>query len=238
MRRRPFLFMLFVALAVSAPAVRGANAQAKSSTSGDVLETVEWTWAEKPVKPDSALPNVLLIGDSITRGYYPQVAKLLNGQANCYLFASSIASGASRLPVQLDAYFKMMDVSFKVVHFNNGMHGWGYTEKAYAAGLPGMIAVIRSHQPSATLIWATTTPVHKDELNGATNARIEERNGLALAIMQAQKLAVDDQHTLMEAHDDLHRGNVHYKDEGSAAQAQQVVSQLKTYLVSPASTAR
>ena len=33
----------------------------------------------------------------------------------------------------------MMGLKFAVIHFNNGMHGWGYTEPQYAAGLPGGI---------------------------------------------------------------------------------------------------
>src|ERR1700733_12110149 len=97
-----------------------------------VTEKIEWTYSDQPATANPALPNVLLIGDSITRAYYPAVAKNLDGNANCYYFATSASIGDERLPHQLAEYYKMIGVSFDVVHFNNGMHGWGYSEGEYA----------------------------------------------------------------------------------------------------------
>jgi hypothetical protein len=34
-------------------------------------EEIEWTWEVRPVHADAKLPNVLLLGDSITRYYFP-----------------------------------------------------------------------------------------------------------------------------------------------------------------------
>src|SRR5690348_13850748 len=124
---------------------------AAAQTRLPITEKIEWTWSDRPVKPVAGLPNVLLEGDSITRGYYPAVEKDLSGVANVYLFATSACSGDPRLPAQLRDYFKMMDIKFAVVHFNNGMHGWGYTEAQYAAGLPKMIAAIKAAAPGAKL---------------------------------------------------------------------------------------
>ena len=44
-------------------------------------ETVEWIDVWLPHTNDDKLPRVLLIGNSITRGYYPKVKKLLKGKA-------------------------------------------------------------------------------------------------------------------------------------------------------------
>lgn len=44
-------------------------------------ETVEWIDVWLPHTNDDKLPRVLLIGNSITRGYYPKVEKLLKGKA-------------------------------------------------------------------------------------------------------------------------------------------------------------
>jgi hypothetical protein len=44
----------------------------------------------RPPHPDDSLPNVLLVGDSITRNYFPEVTRQLKGVANVYLMASSI----------------------------------------------------------------------------------------------------------------------------------------------------
>jgi hypothetical protein len=68
-----------------------------------ITEKIEWTWTDRPDTPSTAPPNVLLVGDSITRAYYPEVAKQLSGEANVYLFATSASSGDPRLPQQLGA---------------------------------------------------------------------------------------------------------------------------------------
>jgi hypothetical protein len=52
---------------------------------------------------------------------------------------------------------------FDVVHFNNGMHGWAYSEEEYGRALPGLLQVIRKCAPNAKLIWANTTPVRSGE---------------------------------------------------------------------------
>jgi hypothetical protein len=72
------------------------------------------------------LPTAQKIGhsNSITRNYYPEVQRQLADVANVYLFAASTSIGDSRLPHQLDEFSAMEAVPFKVVHFNNGMHGW------------------------------------------------------------------------------------------------------------------
>jgi lysophospholipase L1-like esterase len=195
-----------------------------------ITEKIEWTWTDRAEKPDAALPNVLLVGDSITRGYFPAVSEQLKGVANIYLFATSTADD-TRLPAQLHDYFSMMGVKFAVVHFNNGMHGWGYTEAEYAAGLLPMINALHAGAPTAKLIWTSTTPVRKDSATGgATNARIDERNRLAAAIVARQKLPIDDQHALMLPHADLHSDDVHFKEEGSAMQAAQVAAAVRAAL--------
>jgi lysophospholipase L1-like esterase len=196
-----------------------------------ITEKVEWTWTDRPEAAVAGLPNVLLVGDSITRGYYPATVKELSGVANVYLFATSCASGDARLPGQLRDYFNMMGLSFAVVHFNNGMHGWGYSEAQYAGGLPGMMAALREGAPRAALIWATTTPVLHDSASGeATNARIDERNRLAAGVMSRAGIATDDQHGLMVKHPELHNGDVHFTEAGSALEAGQVAEFIRQAL--------
>lgn len=206
-----------------------AQAQ-QNTTRKSILERIEWTWAQQPENSESSLPNVLLLGDSITRAYYPKVAKLLNGRANCYLFATSAASGDPRLSSQIRNYFAMMHLRFAVIHFNNGMHGWGYTDSAYAAGLPGLVETLRAEAPSAKLLWASTTPVHARDSSGATNARIDKRNAAALSVMRRFHIPLDDQHGLMSRHDNLHNGNVHYSARGSTLQAKQAVRLIEMLL--------
>ena len=60
-------------------------------------EEIEWTWEVRPAHADAKLPNVLLLGDSITRAYFPEVQRQLDGVANVYLMASSTSVGDPRL---------------------------------------------------------------------------------------------------------------------------------------------
>ena len=125
----------------------------------------------------------------------------------------------------------MMGLRFAVIHFNNGMHGWGYTEQEYARGLPGMIRSLREGAPHAALVWASTTPVLHDSTKGeSSNARIDERNRLAAEIMVREGIAIDDQHALMLKHADLHNGDVHFTDAGYAVQAEQVARSVRAEL--------
>jgi hypothetical protein len=120
---------------------------------------------------------VLLIGDSISRNYFPAVTKDLAGVANVYLMASSASVGDPRLPRQIREFAAMEHVPFRIVHFNNGMHGWDYTEAQYKAAFPEFLHTVRSLVTSdRDLVWGTITPVRPKAFNGATNERIDARN--------------------------------------------------------------
>src|SRR3981081_2898230 len=67
-------------------------------------EEIEWTWEVRPVQANPKLPNVLLLGDSITRNYYPEVTRQLSGVANVYLMASSTSLGDPRLVRQIEEF--------------------------------------------------------------------------------------------------------------------------------------
>jgi hypothetical protein len=217
MRKRSLL-LLFLA-----PILLLTHAPAQTHS---ITEKIEWTWADRPEHPDPKLPNVLLIGDSITRAYYPDTSRLLAGKANCYLFATSASSGDPRLLKQISSLVDIMPANFAVIHFNNGMHGWGYTEQQYGQGLPAFVIAVRKLSPSARLIWASTTPVRKPTTAGATNERVHQRNQLALAVMKRTHITIDDQETLMLQHQDLHQDDVHFTLAGSAIQAQQVAQTI------------
>jgi lysophospholipase L1-like esterase len=204
------------------------RAHAQEPTS--IPEQIEWTWEVRPSHPDPKLPNVLLVGDSITRNYFPGVTEGLTGSANVYLFAASTSVGDPRLSHQLQEFLKLEGVPFSVIHFNNGMHGWAYTEAQYKAAFPEYLQTLHSLAPTAKLIWATITPVRPDASNGATNPRVEARNGIANALVSAQNIPIDDQHELMTHHQDLYQDSVHFNKSGSAIQAEQVVKFIRDAL--------
>jgi hypothetical protein len=190
------------------------------------LEKVEWTWADRPATVDARLPNVLLLGDSITRGYYEPVEERLAGKANVYLFATSAAVGASMLPEQIRAYRTMVGIRFDVVHLNNGMHGSTFSEAEYRAHYPAFLGTVKRQWPTAKCIVATTTPVRTDSEDTPANSRIVVRNATAVADAQRSGCLIDDQHALMLQHQDLHDGNVHYTAAGSRVQAEQAAASI------------
>jgi hypothetical protein len=121
-------------------------------------------------------------------------------------------------------------VKFNVVHFNNGMHGWAYTEKEYAGSFPRYLATLRKIASGANFIWASTTPVRKDDPAGPSNERIKVRNAEALRIVNHDSIGVDDQYALMLRYPTLYLDDVHFNPEGSSVQGKQVVSTIEKYL--------
>jgi len=209
-RTLPTRYAAAIALVVAALA---GVALSSSAYAQSKPEEIEWTWEVRPQHVDATLPNVLLVGDSISRNYFPEVTRNLRGIANVYLMASSICIGDPRLPEELISFAKMEGVQFRVVHFNNGMHGWDYSEAEYKAGFPAYLAALHQIAPDAAFIWATTTPVRKEKEPGPTNARIDARNAIAVTFLHG--ITVDDQHALMAKHADLYRDDVHFNDDGS-----------------------
>ena len=198
-------------------------------------EEIEWTWEVRPAHADVKLPNVLLLGDSITRAYFPEVGRQLAGVANVYLMASSTSVGDPRLARQIEEFSSAEGVAFGVVHFNNGMHGWAYSEREYREAFAAFLAEIRTIAPKAALIWATTTPVKKDTEKdaatpGPTNARVMARNAIAEELVKPAGIAIDDQHGLMLKNTELHQDNVHFSEEGAAIQGKQAAEMIRELL--------
>jgi len=196
-----------------------------------IPEPIEWTWEVRPPHPDAKLPNVLLLGDSISRNYFPQVAKDLGGVANVYLMASSTCVGDPRLPHQIAEFARLENIHFRVVHFNNGMHGWGYTEAQFKASFPLLIAAVRTLAgKDGAPVWANITPVKDDAAGGATNPRIDARNAIALTMVMDENIPVDDQHSLMMKHLDLYKDSVHFNPAGANIMGDQAAATIRAAL--------
>jgi hypothetical protein len=217
------LIALWLAIACAGPLVGQKPAT--------IPEEIEWTWEVRPPHPDAQLPNVLLLGDSISRDYFPQVSKDLDGVANIYLMSFSTSVGDPRLMHQIAEFAAMEKVRFRVVHFNNGMHGWDYSEAQYQAAFPQFLRDVRSVlDKGGASIWANTTPVRVDATEGATNARIDERNSIAEKIVKAAGIPIDDQHSLMAGHRDLYQDDVHFNPGGANLQGDQAASAIRSAL--------
>jgi lysophospholipase L1-like esterase len=170
------------------------------------------------------LPRVLLIGDSITQGYYPKVAERLKGKASIARLTTSKSVGDPALLAEVALVLDQC--RFDVVHFNNGLHGFGYSEAEYRKCFPELIAVIRKHAPKAKLIWATTTPMRKTgdlAVVAAGTNRVKARNKIAEEFVSGESIAVDDLYRLVKDHPEYWSADgVHFNGKGIDVQAEQV----------------
>ncbi len=191
-----------------------------ASAEQPVRERIEWAdiWVTDADKED--LPRVLLIGDSITRGYFGEVEKHLAGKAYCARLTTSKCASDPFFPDEVQLLLKQY--RFAVIHFNNGLHGWGYTEEQYRDGLLRLMKTFREHGAGAKLIWATTTPIrNRDDLQqmGERTERVKARNQIVAEIMKEAGIATDDLYGLVEQHPDWQSGDgVHFNGKGKVAQ--------------------
>ena len=200
----------------------------------DARESIEWCDIWISHANETNLPRVLLIGDSITRAYYPEVEKNLAGKAYVGRLASSAFISDPALLQQIEMI--LSQYKFDVIHFNNGMHGWQHGEKEYADAFPKYLKTIQKYAPHAKLIWADTTPLKvspqlpPDNQTQATDERIAARNAIAEKIVRAEGIPVDNLNTPMLGHPGYHSDNVHFNDQGIVIQAAQVAAQIAKQL--------
>lgn len=191
-------------------------------------EDMEWCniWVSHAGKQD--LPRVLLIGDSVTQGYGPDVEKQLDGKAYVARLATSRCVGDPVLLAEVSAV--LGGSMFDVIHFNNGLHGIGsVSEKEFAEFLPQLLAHIRKLAPKAKLIWASSTPSHvagKFEQADARNENVKERNRIAAELMAKENIPVDDLYSLMIQHPECCADTLHYNAAGKVMQGAQVAAEI------------
>jgi hypothetical protein len=210
--------------------IESSSLRAQNPTS--ILEEIEWTWEVRPQRADPKFPNVLL-GDSITSNYFPQVTEDLRGVADVYLMASSTSVGAPRLSHQIAEFAATQRVSFAVVHFNNGMHGWGYTDHNSSLNFP------RSFEPFGPFRVAASSygppSLQSSQRQPAAPPIPTSTRGVpsAQAFMEAEKIPVDDQHALLTQHPDLYEDGVHFNKVGSAIMGGQAATIIKRVRETP-----
>ena len=195
-------------------------------------ERFEWcdTWVENAHKPSSL--RALLVGDSIVRGYYRGVAARLKGKVNLARFTTSAFVGDPMFLQQMDCMLK--SYPFDLIHFNNGLHGSGYTEEDYKAGLTAALDRIAQLQPSAKLILVTSTPRRTPrnlQQLTAGNARVEARNRILRQAAETREVPVDDLYGLVIDHPGYHSNDgTHFAQAGKEKQAQKVAEMVKSVL--------
>ncbi len=163
------------------------------------------------VQNDPRLPRVLLIGDSVSRGYTQAVRKALAGKANVHRAPANCGPTASGLK-NIDVW--LGDGKWDVIHFNFGIHDRGTPLVDYTERLERLI--LRMQKTDAKLIWASTTPIPDDPARKQTAASIVERNRAAAELMARHGIAVDDLFSAVTPHlaEMQNPGDVHFNAKG------------------------
>ena len=194
------------------------------STQNIVRENIEWCRIWVPGINQTDKPRILLIGDSITEGYSGTVEKLLEGKAYVARLSTSKSLGD---PLYLDEVKMVLaNTTFKVIHFNNGMHGGGYNETEYQRDYKKLVALLKKNAPGSKLICATTTAQRTsnqlDKLTSFTD-RIKARNDIAREAIKGQGIKIDDLYALLENRPEFYsQDGTHSNDKGIEAEGQQV----------------
>jgi len=180
-------------------------------------EDVEWSDIRHFDCNRRDLPRVLLIGDSIVKGYRETVRDVLSNEFLVSAFSSSRCVGDSALTTELELAVAAFPPA--IVHFNNGLHGWFTNESAYEAGLRSTLGMIRRMIPEVLLLLATTTPMRvRGELaqfDGAHHQRIMARNTAMGRVSLEEGYRVNDLHALVANQPVLYDPDaIHFTGEG------------------------
>ena len=196
------------------------------------------------VKPD--LPKVLVIGDSISLGYFSRVRVLLKGKAVVRHNAGN--AGPTMLGIaNIERW--LGNTKWDVIHFNWGlwdMYGWSYvnverTPELYEKRLEQLVS--RLEKTGAKLIWGTTTPVcteaewtmqRKYKKDVLITPELEKKyHDAAMRVMKKHHIQVDDLYGCIKpdyAKYTLGPKNVHYNKGGYNLLGKQVAKTIEATL--------
>ena len=187
--------------------------------------------------------QVLIIGDSISIGYFEPTKELLGDVAEVYHNPGNAQHTAHGLA---SLYEWLSDTRWDVIHFNHGLHDLKYIDEQgrrvdpnvgrqqipideYRRNLDALARRLR--KTHAKLIFATTTPVPEDA-KGRISGDSKRYNDVALTVIKKYKIPVNDLYTfVLERLDSIQRPrDVHFTKEGSRLLAKQVALHIRRAL--------
>lgn len=205
--------------------------------------------------PDPQLPDVLIIGDSISIGYTPFVRAKLAGVANVFRpmepdgkKAFNCGDTARGLDLLEDW---LADRNWRVIHFNFGLHDlkWLDAKGAYVSPEMGkQVAPVAKYEKNlsdlvgrlkktgAQLIFGATTPVPENS-PGRVVGDDKKYNAIALKVMAENGVVYNDLVAALgpQISDYQLPANVHFNEAGSVFLADAVVQRVKEALAKPVS---
>ncbi|HUT94265.1 MAG TPA: GDSL-type esterase/lipase family protein [Thermoguttaceae bacterium] len=179
------------------------------------------------VRDDPNLPRVLLIGDSVSRGYTQAVRKALAGKANVHRAPANCgptATGVRKIDVWLG------DGKWDLIHFNFGIHDRATPVADYTRRVEQLVE--RMKKTGAKLVWASTTPIPDDPGKKQTAASIIERNQAAAEVMKKHGVAINDLFTFITPHLSTvqNANDVHFSAQGYDLLGRQIAAAIEAAL--------
>ncbi|MBT8038149.1 MAG: SGNH/GDSL hydrolase family protein [Verrucomicrobiae bacterium] len=193
------------------------------------------------------LPQVLIIGDSISIGYTPHVTQVLKGKAVVQHHRGNAQHTGTGLK-RIDEWIGK--TKWDVIHFNWGLWDLCYrhpkskvqgrrdkvngkittTPEQYEKNLDQLVT--RLKKTNAKLIWAHTTVVPENEA-GRKVGDDKRYNEVAAKVMKKHRVTINDLNALTRefpASLFIMPGDVHYTKDGYKKIAKQVSESLTTSL--------
>jgi acyl-CoA thioesterase-1 len=184
------------------------------------------------VERNEDLPDVLLIGDSISIGYTSYVREALEGRANVHRIPENGGDSAKALK-QFD--FWMGDKRWDIIHFNTGLHDMKRivdnrldisgeqvnSEAEYRNNLEQYFR--RMTSTGARLIWASTTVVPEGAAGRVKGEEVRYNTVAEEVRQQYPSIGLNDLYALSAARPEIQKpANVHFEPEGSRLLGRQV----------------
>lgn len=198
------------------------------------------------VNYDNDIPNVLLIGDSISIGYTNDVRTFLIGKANVMRYMNldgekPVNCRDTRFGLQnIDEW--LGKIKWDIIHFNWGLHDLCYRDPdSNRDKVKGTISVsledyernieqlvIKLKDTGAKLIWANTTIVPDGEPGRFAGDEIKY-NDTAVMVLKKHGVQINDLYSLTKEFPPSFftaPGNVHFSKEGYTMLARQVAKKI------------
>ena len=191
------------------------------------LESIEWVqyWAENCTIPG---PRVLMIGDSISVGYRSAVFARIREKYGAATVSTSKALDNPHFTAEIDALASSEGFEYRVIHFNNGLHGFQLSGDEYRTHYEETVRFLRDRWPDARLILAASTPVTENgrpDVLAPINEKVLERNRIAHRIAEKNGLEYNDLYALVEGDPSLRSPDgYHYNGAGYEKMADRIAA--------------
>jgi len=187
-------------------------------------EAKEWTqlWYDETMENDA--PRAMLIGDSITVGYTIPVNQYLNGKLHVDSIATSKGLDHPFYNEEIDLFARQFGFEYRVIHFNNGLHGWHLSAEEYEKLYEEKILWLKERFPKAKLALVTSTAVaisgEDHRVDPERDKKVSAYNAAVWRIAEKYKLPVDDLYPTSVVNEDWRAGDSHhYNEKGRKEQA-------------------